>query len=121
MLQGFRIPKDNANYEWTRHAIEKMIYYKMGEGLVKRVIRAPKRTEDGIAPDTIAVMKPTQSKHTQEYWVMYREIANPSNSSGLSVTKKRIISAWRYPGVSPVNSKIPIPDEILRELEEIDF
>ena len=28
-----------------------------------------------------------------------------------------IISAWRYPGVSP--KKNPIPNEILRELEEI--
>jgi hypothetical protein len=29
-----------------------------------------------------------------------------------------IISAWRYPGVSPKNN--PIPEEIFRELEEIN-
>lgn len=31
--------------------------------------------------------------------------------------KLTIISAWRYPGVSPKNN--PIPEDILRELEEI--
>ena len=112
MLQRFKIPKNNDRYEWTRHVVEKMMYYRMGEGLVKRVIRAPKRTEDGIATGTIAVMKPTQAKHTQEYWVMYK---------ALSPEKKRIISAWRYPGVSPAGGKIPIPDEIAKELEEMDF
>lgn len=30
-----------------------------------------------------------------------------------------IISAWRYPGVSPKNN--PIPEEVIREIEEIAF
>ena len=45
----------------------------------------------------------------QEVWVMYTGIG----------TKKKIISAWRYPGVSPLGRKIPIPDEILQELENM--
>lgn len=31
--------------------------------------------------------------------------------------KIRIISAWKYPGVSPKNN--PVPEEILRELEDV--
>ena len=36
--------------------------------------------------------------------------------SSLSTNRYRIISAWRYPGVSPKRN--PIPAEILREIEE---
>lgn len=76
----------------------------------------------------------------QEIWVMYqlREGAgvakqqtsiskNISGSKAKKIQKLRsafnadkkiiIISAWRYPGVSPKNN--PIPEEILREIEEI--
>ena len=37
----------------------------------------------------------------------------------LNPQKKKIISAWRYPGVSPKQN--PIPEEILREISESDF
>jgi hypothetical protein len=29
-----------------------------------------------------------------------------------------IITAWRYPGISPIREEIPIPAEILKELKE---
>jgi len=80
--------------------------------LVKRVIRYPHRTEEGIAPGTIAVMQKAKSKSIQEYWVMYADVKKPSK-------KKRIITAWRYPGVSPIREKVPIPADILTELEEL--
>jgi len=72
-----------------------------------------------------------QEKWSQEIWVMYqtknqkskikitnqnpklKELQNKINSN----KKITIISAWRYPGVSP--KKNPIPEEILREIEEI--
>lgn len=41
-----------------------------------------------------------------------RALQNKINSN----KKITIISAWRYPGVSPKNN--PIPEEILREIEE---
>jgi hypothetical protein len=41
-----------------------------------------------------------------------KELQNKINSN----KKITIISAWRYPGVSP--KKNPIPNEILREIEE---
>lgn len=111
MLRGFKIPKDSERYSWTQHAIGKMHHYGISENLVKRIVRHPARTEDGIAPRTVAVMQPTRTKRPQEYWVMWTQAGR----------KKRIISAWRYPGVSPAGKEIPIPDDIREELEAEDF
>ena len=38
----------------------------------------------------------------------------PASPAGRQNTRYKIISAWRYPGVSP--KRDPIPEEILREL-----
>lgn len=72
-------------------------------------MRNPKRSEKGVALDTIAVMQPAGT-HNRPYevWVMYAQ--KPSN-------KKLIITAWRYPGVSPVRDEIPIPPDIIEELK----
>ncbi len=84
-----------------------------------------------------------QEKWSQEIWVMYQLRGSEANSKfKISNSKQKekndketkienlklkiknsanrkicIISAWRYPGVSPKNN--PIPEEILRELDEI--
>lgn len=92
------------NLVWTNHSKKKMKYYQLSESRVKRVINNPKRKELGIAPGTIAVMQPVSPKHTSEIWVMYQ--------------KNKIITAWRYPGKSPIREPIPIPEEILKELGE---
>lgn len=79
-------------------------------------------------------------KWNQEIWVMYqlrdsgasskkqitnyKQISKSENPNvqklaklmNLKARKLIIISAWRYPGVSPKNN--PIPEEILREIEE---
>lgn len=123
-LSSFKMPEDDDKYVWTRHVKQKMIYYAISASRVKRVVRHPERMEKGIAPGTIAVMQPANTKKTQEYWVMYVDLRKPSKrtrstSSGSSPSaRKKIITAWRYPGVSPVRETIPIPDEIVRELEE---
>ena len=110
-LARFKMPEDDDRYVWTRHVKQKMIYYSISASRVKRVVRHPERMEKGIAPGTIAVMQPARTKKTQEYWVMYVDLKKPSQ-------RKKIITAWRYPGVSPIRETIPIPDEIVRELEE---
>ncbi len=119
----FKLPKDNERYKWTNHVKDKMMYYGISESLIKRIIRFPGRKEEGIAPETVAVMQPTSNKKKpQEVWVMYQDILSrlSSDDSSLIVQpKRRVISAWRYPGVSPVGRKIPIPDDILQELENI--
>ena len=123
-MLSFKLPKDDAKYQWTNHVKDKMVYYGISESLIKRVVRFPKRKEEGIAPKTTAAMQPgSNKKKPQEIWVMYQEIQSrsPKEESigkiNIYTPKKRIISAWRYPGVSPINRPIPIPDEILQELE----
>ena len=96
------------DYIWTNHVQDKMRYYGISESLIKRITRFPKRTEEGIAPNTVAVMQPnTNPKKPQEVWVMFQRVDD----------KKRIISAWRYPGVSPLRKKIEIPDDVMMDLE----
>jgi ribosomal protein L44E len=98
---------------WTKHAREKMRFYRLSESRLKRVLRNHKRKELGIASGTIAVMQPTTSKHTSEIWLMYQ-----TTKSKVKSQKLKVISAWRYPGKSPIRGPIPIPLEILEELGE---
>lgn len=125
-----------GQYQFTLHAQYKMRQYGLSEQRVKSVIRNPKRREEGIVKDTVAVMQPPSIKRdasgkevwTQEIWVMYTRNSRPttrdprseSQSStthySLPITNFRVISAWRYPGMSP--QRHPIPEEILRELQE---
>lgn len=105
----FNFPKNDEKYSWTNHVGRKMMFYALSADRVKRVMRNPKRSEKGIAEGTIAVMQPAGSKsHPYEVWVMYLQ-----KQSG----KKLVITAWRYPGVSPIRDEIPIPADILEELK----
>jgi len=127
----FKIPKDDKKYSWTRHVVGKMQYYRLAESTIKKIIRFPKRIERGIAEGTIACMIPRGLKKKvkpravtrlarrsfsgsgsgsgagEELWVMYQ----------IKGQKKHIITAWRYPGVSPIRDVLPIPDDILEELK----
>lgn len=86
-----------------------MRYYGLSQSRVLRVFHNPTRVEEGAAERTTALMQPTSSKHTTEIWLMYQQ----NKKTGVIT----IISAWRYPGKSPVGREIPIPDEIRRELK----
>ncbi len=114
--------KPSGQFEVTRHAEYKMKQYSLSLQKVKGVIRNPRRIEKGVALKTVAVMQPVSPKKDgtketwkQELWVMYQKKAKKSDSI-LEKEQLRIISAWRYPGVSPLRN--PIPSEILLELEE---
>jgi len=116
---NFKIPKNTEKFSWTNHSIGKMMQYQLSEARVKRVMNNPKRKELGIAPGTIAVMQPNSSKHSYEIWVMYQTV-NPKSKIQIPKSKKiRVITAWKYPGKSPIRGQIPIPLEILEELGEI--
>ena len=129
-----------GQYQFTLHAQYKMQQYGLSEQRVRSVIRKPKRREVGIVPRTIAVMQPVSPKKVsgekgqpakevwkQEIWVMFQKQStkNSQQKTGKISEDSRylltancclkIISAWRYPGVSPKRN--PIPEEILRELE----
>lgn len=102
-----------------------MLYYGISESLIKRTVRFPKRKEEGVAAKTTAVMQPygrplkSNKPYGGEIWVMYQEMSGAQQTPSMLGSKKRIISSWRYPGVSPVGKKIPIPDEILQELGDL--
>ncbi|EKE15999.1 MAG: hypothetical protein ACD_11C00057G0024 [uncultured bacterium] len=107
-------PKNDSKYHWTEHSKFKMQFYGISSQRALRVIRSPHRTETGIVEKTVAVMQPTSIKRGKdgkenwgsEIWVMYQ------------INRKiKIISVWRYPGVSPKNN--PIPEDVLREIENI--
>ncbi len=109
----FKEPKNTKEFYWTRHIKRKMLYYGLGEGRLRRILRNPKRKEEGIASDTIALMQRTETKKPSEIWLMYQ----PALSAGKQKMKRKVmISAWRYPGISPKGKEIPIPEDILEEL-----
>lgn len=100
------------SFQWTMHSVQKMRQYGLSENRVKRVINNPKRKELGIAKGTIAVMQPNSSKHSYEFWAMYKTLKSGSI---------RVITAWKYPGKSPIRGPIPIPPEILEEIGELNI
>ncbi|MDP2856237.1 MAG: hypothetical protein Q8N90_03955 [bacterium] len=126
----FKIPKNTEELVWTNHSIDKMKQYQLSEQRIRRVLHTSKRKEEGIAPNTIAVMQSTGSlKHPTEIWVMIQEIKNEKGkikshnekisplsmlrwaSKNILNKKIRIISAWRYPGISPIRTVPNIPEE----------
>lgn len=126
--------------EFTAHARYKMTQYGLSEQKVRGIIHRPRRTEVGVMPQAVAMMQPVSPKVVdgkelwkQEIWVMYliknsrKDIPDDFRGDSkvsnklvrLEARKLKIISAWRYPGVSPKRS--PIPREILQELESGDI
>lgn len=124
---NFKFPKNDALYHWTNHVMGKMVFYGLSPDRIKRVIRSPKRSERGVVPDTIAVMQPAgNGRGHYEVWVMYAA-AKPrvqgakfkaQNQTQKITNRKIIITAWRYPGTSPVREAVPIPQNILEELKK---
>jgi hypothetical protein len=109
-----KFPKDTERMVWTKHSRGKMQQYQLSERRLKRVLRNPSRVEKGIAPHTLAVMQTAGTKkHPTEIWLMYQTLEKRKKK------KLRIISAWRYPGVSPKGELPPIPKDTLAELEKI--
>ena len=102
----FKEPKNDKVIYWTKHVKEKMRYYGLSEGRLRRILKSPVRREKGIAPRTIALMQPAGTKKQSEIWLMYQQLSQ----------KRKMISAWRYPGISPEGEPIHIPDDILEEL-----
>lgn len=107
----FKTPKNNERYFWTGHALGKMQYYGLTAQRVLRVINRPARVEEGVAEKTTAVMQPASVNRkktwSSEIWVMYQ----------LADGQYKIISAWRYPGVS--HKRNAISEEIIKEVKDL--
>ncbi len=94
---------------WTNHSQAKMRYYGLSQGRIKRVLNAPERVEEGIAPGTIAFMQLVKNaKNPYEIWAMIVE----------SKKERRVVSAWRYPGRTKPGD--PLPEAILAEMREVE-
>jgi len=92
----------------------------LSEGRIKKIFLSPHRVERGIAPDTTASMQRNDTKkRKEEIWVMWNKNVKCQKSNVKSSGKIIIISAWRYPGVSPVGKKIEIPEDVLADLRDI--
>jgi len=111
----------HLNTLWTKHSEAKMRFHGLSKQRVRRVLNSPKRIEIGIAPNTVAMMQIAGSKkHPHEIWVMLQKNKKPirrladKNQKCDTVTK--IISAWRYPGITKPGE--PLPAEIISEMEE---
>ena len=107
---------------WTEHSKIKMKQYGLSKQKLLGILYRPERKEQGIAPGTTAVMKTNKSysnslqkkkKALGEIWLMYKDVKDPSTGSG---QVQKIISAWRYPGISKPGEEIPIPEDIRREI-----
>jgi len=105
----FKEPENTKEIYWTRHVKEKMRYYGLSVSRLKRILRNPQRKEIGIAPKTIALMQTTNTKKITEIWLMYQQVGK----------RKKMISAWRYPGISPKGEPISIPEDIIKELQSL--
>jgi hypothetical protein len=95
---------------WTKHSEKKLREYHLSKSRILRIIKNSYRIEEGIAPNTIALMQPAKMKNKtwkQEIWTMIQK-----SKDGV-----KIISAWRYPGKSPEQNPVPyyIIEELTRE------
>ena len=137
-------PKDTAQFSWTRHIKNKMVFYHLSGAQIMRIFRKPKRREEGIAKDTVAAMIPKvgggKTARPEEIWIMYRvnsqrtthnsqktkeagllpSVVDPKLSVVGSKSKFTLISTWRYPGVTKVGERPQIPEDVLAELNRVD-
>ncbi len=115
---------------WTEHSKIKMRQYGLSKQKLFGILHRPERKEKGIVPGTSAVMRTNKvfkkttplfkeksqpafakastwrRKAPGEIWLMYKDVRD----------FRKIISAWRYPGISKPGEEIPIPEDIRQEL-----
>lgn len=105
--------KNTERFHWTNHVSHKMLFYRLSEGRIRRVIANPKRREDGVAPNTVALMQRNDTpKRKEEIWVMIQTRGQGTGYRGQVV----VISAWRYPGISKIGDDIPMPEGLREEI-----
>ncbi len=130
----FKTNKKNEEILWTKHAKEKMRYYRFSQKRVMRILRKPDRREEGIVLGTIAHMQVAGTKkHPGEVWMMYQIVKSKAKNQKPTLIKQtksindekpqgaskriKIISAWRYPGRTPENQRPIIPEDTLENLK----
>ena len=110
---------------WTEHSKIKMKQYGLSKQKLLGILYKPERKEQGIVPGTTAIMR-TNKKFINktipliktgwqkpkaapgEIWIMYKDVEKREEGQ-----VRKIISAWRYPGISKPGETIPIPEDIM--------
>ena len=117
-----------------------MRQYGLSKQKLLGILYKPERKEKGIVPGTAAVMRTNKKSSWQpdkspkghfdgtvtispkaslvwkpkkapgEIWLMYKDVKMAL------VPMRKIISAWRYPGISKPGEAIPIPQDIKNDL-----
>lgn len=99
-----------------------MKQYGLSKQKLLGILHRPERKEKGIVPGTLAIMKTNKiffkekkitlakawsspKKAPGEIWIMFKDVKD----------LRKIISAWRYPGISKPGEEIPIPEDIRQE------
>jgi len=126
MVQTFR------KLFWTEHSKIKMRQYGLSKQKLLGILYKPERREQGIVPGTRAMMKTNKiflgpkkitisgawqkpRRAPGEIWLMYKDVKMKGVHG--AIPTRKIISAWRYPGISKTGEAIPIPEDIRLELE----
>lgn len=102
---------------WTQHSLLKIKQYGLSKNKLLAILYKPERKELGIVPGTTAVMKTNKlflnsklnswkKRVPGEIWIMYKD----------DKSERKIISCWRYPGISKPGEEIPIPEDIKQEI-----
>jgi hypothetical protein len=123
---------------WTQHSEIKLKQYGLSKAKISSLIHKPERIEEGIVEGTTVMMKTNKvftnnsfkknlrldlkvktdskkftfancniKKAPGEIWVMYKDIKD----------LRKIISCWRYPGVTKPGEQVSIPADIKLYLE----
>jgi hypothetical protein len=101
-----------------------MRQYGLSKQKLLGILRKPERREKAIVQGLVAVMKTNKlffkekkidikkawqqpKKFPGEIWIMYKDTKD----------FRKIISAWRYPGITKPGEEIPVPIDIKNYLE----
>jgi hypothetical protein len=128
---------------WTEHSKIKMKQYGLSVSKLLNILYRPERKEKAIVPGLVAVMKTnkkpaktkilfkekpepsssrwrgtsaSQRKAPGEIWLMYKDAKNVKDGA-----IRKIISAWRYPGITKPGQEPPIPEDTRQELENNNY
>jgi predicted nucleotidyltransferase len=103
-----------------------MKQYGLSKSKILGILRKPERKEKAIVPGLIAVMKTNKIFFKEKRITMSSVWKNPRKAPGeiwimYKDTKdlRKIISAWRYPGITKSGDEIPIPEDIKNFIKSV--
>jgi len=106
-------------FYWTEHSKIKMRQYGLSKQKLLGILAKPERREQGIVPGTSAVMCTNKVFFNSKKITVSKAWTKPKKAPGeiwIMYKEGKIISAWRYPGISKPGEVIPIPEDIKKDL-----